>query len=175
MNPISSRLKAIAITALFFALSGFALLGLIWGLNALPIAFPGQDALNAYRPHDTVAAVSDLRITVVLTAAFLVATAIVLILDSDYCDRMLAIFSDVLLMMMAAMSGFVAGYWALLRLAGYSNFITMDFIQAALICPVVVFAASILPLGRLRSVLPMRVGAALLVLLAAPVLLIVRF
>lgn len=175
MNPIGSRLKAIAITALFFALSAFALLGLIWGLDALPFALPGHEALRAYRPHDTVAAVSDLRITVVLTAAFLVATAIVLTLDSDYCDRMLAIFADVLLMMMAAMAGCVAGYWALLRLAGFANFITVDFVQAALVCPAVVFGISILPLGRLRAALPMRIGMALLILLAAPALLIVMF
>src|SRR5690554_3677811 len=111
MNTLASRLKALAITAGFFALSAMALLGLIWGLNAVPFAFPGQAELGSYRPHDSVAAVSDLRILAALTAAYLMAGALVLVIDSNYCDRMLAIFADVLLMFVAGMVGFVAGYW----------------------------------------------------------------
>ena len=118
MNPVSNRLKAIAVTAAFFALSGLALLGVIWGLSALPFTVPGGLALTAYRPHDTVSILSDLRLPVALTAAFLVATAIVLVFSSAYLDKMIAIFADVLLMLMAALAGFVAGYWVLLRLAG---------------------------------------------------------
>ncbi|HCO55688.1 MAG TPA: hypothetical protein DIT93_11800, partial [Pelagibacterium sp.] len=116
MNPVASRLKAIAVTAAFFALSGLALLGVIWGLSALPFTVPGGLALTAYRPHDTVSILSDLRLPVALTAAFLVATAIVLVFSSAYLDKMIAIFADVLLMVMAALAGFVAGYWVLLRL-----------------------------------------------------------
>ena len=62
MNPVASRLKAIAVTAAFFALSGLALLGVIWGLSALPFTVPGGLALTAYRPHDTVSILSDLRL-----------------------------------------------------------------------------------------------------------------
>lgn len=173
MNPVASRLKAIAITALFFALSALVLLGVIWGLAALPFPVPGQMALESYRPHDTVALLSDLRLPVALTAAFTVATAIVLAFDSGYLDRMIAIFADVLLMLMAALAGFVAGYWLLLRLAGYDNFIRLDFLQAAVICPVIVFALSLIPPHRVRGSWLARIGLVLALLLAAPALLIV--
>ncbi|AEQ51460.1 hypothetical protein [Pelagibacterium halotolerans] len=172
MNPVASRLKAIAVTAAFFALSGLALLGVIWGLAALPLTVPGGLALTAYRPHDTVSVLSDLRLPVALTAAFLVATAIVLLFSSAYLDKMIAIFADVLLMLMAALAGFVAGYWVLLRLAGYENFMRLDFLQAALVPPVVVFAVSLLSPSRLRSSWAIRIAAILALLIAAPLMLV---
>ncbi|WP_421950384.1 hypothetical protein [Pelagibacterium sp.] len=172
MNPVSNRLKAIAVTAAFFALSGLALLGVIWGLSALPFTVPGGLALTAYRPHDTVSILSDLRLPVALTAAFLVATAIVLVFSSAYLDKMIAIFADVLLMLMAALAGFVAGYWVLLRLAGYENFLRLDFVQAALIPPVVVFAVSLLSPAWLRSSWVFRIATILVLLIAAPLMLV---
>lgn len=172
MNPVSSRLKAIAITAAFFALSALVLLAVIRGLNALPFSIPFGSALSSYRPHDTVAIVSDLRLPAALTAAFLVASGLVLIASSAYLDKMIAIFADVLLMLMAALAGFVAGYWVLLRLSGYDNFIRLDFLQLAIVCPVVVFTVSLISPARLRSSLLLRILAILALLLAAPVLLI---
>lgn len=172
MNPVSSRLKAIAITAAFFALSALVLLAVIWGLSTLPASAPFRGALLDYRPHDTVATLSDLRLPAALTAAFLVAFGLVLIISSAYLDKMIAIFADVLLMLMAALAGFVAGYWTLLRLAGYDNFIRIDFLQAAVICPVVVFAVSLVSPARLRSSLLLRFAAIAALLIAAPVVLI---
>ena len=172
MNPVASRLKAIAVTAAFFALSGLALLGVIWGLSALPFTVPGGLALTAYRPHDTVSILSDLPLPVALTAAFLVATAIVLVFSSAYLDKMIAIFADVLLMVMAALAGFVAGYWVLLRLAGFENFMRLDFLQVALIPPVVVFAVSLLSPTWLRSSWVFRIAAILAFLIAAPLMLV---
>jgi hypothetical protein len=172
MNPVASRLKAIAVTAAFFALSGLALLGVIWGLAALPFTVPGGPALTAYRPHDTVSVLSDLRLPVALTAAFLVAAAIVLVFSSAYLDKMIAIFADVLLMLMAALAGFVAGYWVLLRLAGYENFLRLDFLQAAVIPPVVVFGVSLLSPSWLRSSWIFRIAAILALLIAAPLMLV---
>src|SRR5690606_18990453 len=109
MNSISSRLKAIAITLAFFALSSFVLLALVWGLVALPFPVPFEGNLARYRPHDTVAVLSDLRLPNTLAAAFLVATGLVLVFSSAYLDKMIAVFADVLLMLMAALAGFVAG------------------------------------------------------------------
>lgn len=172
MNPVASRLKAIAVTAAFFALSGLALLGVIWGLAALPFTVPGGLALTAYRPHDTISVLSDLRLPVALTAAFLVASAIVLGFSSNYLDKMIAIFADVLLMLMAALAGFVAGYWILLRLAGYENFLRLDFLQSALIAPLVVFGVSLLSPTRLRSSWAFRIVAILALLIAAPLMLV---
>lgn len=171
MNPVSSRLKAIALTAAFFALSALVLLAVLWGLEALPFSLPFGDALADYRPHDTVATLSDLRLPTALTAAFLVATALVLLASSAYLDKMIAIFADVLLMLMAALAGFVAGYWVLLRLAGYKNFISLGFLQAALICPVIVFGVSLVSPVWLRSSLLLRILAILILLVAAPVVL----
>lgn len=172
MNPVASRLKAIAVTAAFFALSGLALLGVIWGLAALPFTLPGGQALSAYRPHDTVSVLSDLRLPVALTAGFLVATAIVLVFSSAYLDKMIAIFADVLLMLMAALAGFVAGYWVLLRLAGFDNFLRAEFLQAAIIPPVVVFAVSLVSPTRLRSSWALRIASILALLIATPFLLV---
>lgn len=172
MNPVASRLKAIAVTAAFFALSGLALLGVIWGLAALPFSLPGGQALSAYRPHDTVSILSDLRLPVALTAGFLVATAIVLVFSSGYLDKMIAIFADVLLMLMAALAGFVAGYWVALRLAGYDNFISLGFLQSAAIPPAIVFAVSLLSFGWLRSALYIRILAIVALLIAAPFVLV---
>ena len=172
MNPISSRLKAVAITALFFAVSALCLLAVIWGLAALPFFVPGQTALQAYRPHDTVAMLSDLRLPVALSAAFLMAMAIVLVFSSAYLDRMIAIFADVLLMTMAALAGFVAGYWLLLRLAGFNNFIAWEFVQMAMICPVVVFCVSLIAPARVRASVLARVGLIVVLVVAAPALLI---
>lgn len=171
MNSVSSRLKAIGVTALVFALSAFGLLGLIWLLAALPFAFPGAPLWDAYRPHDSIAAVSDLRAVVALTSAFLLASAAVLLVDAQYFDRMLSILADVLLMIMAAMAGFVAGYWVLLRLAGYENFLGLNFLQAALVCPLIVFAVSLLPLARIRASLLLKLLVAVLLLFGAPILL----
>lgn len=168
MNSVSSRLKAIAITAGFFALSGLVLLALMWGLASLPFSLPFTRALSGYRPHDTIGVLSDLRLPVALTSAFLVSAGLVLLFSSAYLDRMIAIFADVLLMLMAALAGFVAGYWLLLRLAGYENFMSMSFIQAALICPAIVFAVSLLSPGWLRSSLLLRVLSVAILLLAGP-------
>lgn len=172
MNPVASRLKAIAVTAAFFALSGFGLLGVIWGLAALPFTLPGGLALTAYRPHDTISVLSDLRMPVALTSGFLVASAIVLVFSSAYLDKMIAIFADVLLMLMAALAGFVAGYWVLLRLAGYDNFLRLDFLQLAVIPPIVVFLVSVISLPWLRSSWLVRIPAVVALLLAAPLMLV---
>lgn len=171
MNPVSSRLKAIAITAGFFALSALVLLAVIWGLASAPFPVPFAGGLSGYRPHDTVATLSDLRLPAALTAAFLVAFALVLVVSSAYLDKMIAIFADVLLMLMAALAGFVAGYWLLLRLAGYANFIDLGFLQAAIVCPVIVFVVSLLFPARLRSSLFLRILAILVLLFAAPLVL----
>lgn len=172
MNPVSSRLKAVGVTAAFFALSALLLLALVWGLNAQPLPFPGKPALGAYRPHDTIAVLSDLRLPVALTAAFLVAFAVVLVFASAYLDRMIAIFADVLLMLMAALAGFVAGYWLLLRLAGFNNFLALDFLQAAIVCPVIVFGVSLLSPAWLRSSLPIRLITIGMLVVAAPLMLL---
>lgn len=172
MNSVSSRLKAIAITTSFFALSALVLLGLVWGIAAAPLPLPFGSALADYRPNDTIAILSDLRLLAALTAAFLVATGLVLIVSSAYLDRMIAIFADVLLMFMAAIAGFLAGYWVLLRLAGYENVLSLGFLQMAIVSPIVVFAVSLVSLGRLRSSLFLRIAAILILFLAAPVLLI---
>lgn len=170
MNSVSSRLKAVAITALFFALSGFVLLGCIWALAALPV--PGLAALDAYRPHDTIAVLSDLRLAVALSAAFLTANGIVIALASEYLDRMIAIFADVLLMLMAAAAGFVAGYWVLLRLAGFANFMGWDFARTAIVPPVIVFAVSLISPRWARSSWPLRLAMVTVFLVAAPFVLI---
>lgn len=172
MNPVSSRLKAIGATALVFALSAFGLLGLIWGLAALPFSVPGAPLWDAYRPHDSIGAVSDLRAMVALTSAFLFASAVILNLNAQYFDRMLSILADVLLMVMAAMAGFVAGYWVLLRLSGYENFLSLQFLQTALVCPVIVFAVSLLPFPRIRASILLKLFCTLVLLLGAPLLLI---
>ncbi len=172
MNALSSRLKAIAVVALVFAAAGFGLLGVIFGLNALPFSVPFGAEIASYRPLDTVNALRDLRPIVALTAAFLVAAAFVLILNTGYCDRMLEILADVLLMVMAAIAGFLAGYWAFLRFAGYDNFISAPFLQAALICPVIVFVVSLVPPQRLRGSKLLQIAATVVFLLAGPALLI---
>lgn len=172
MNSISSRLKAIAITLAFFALSSFVLLALVWGLVALPFPAPFEGNLARYRPHDTVAVLSDLRLPNTLAAAFLVATGLVLVFSSAYLDKMIAVFADVLLMLMAALGGFVAGYWLLLRLAGYENFLQLGFLQAALISPVVIFAVSLVSPTRLRSSLLLRILAVAVLFVAAPLMLV---
>lgn len=172
MNPISSRLKAIAITAAFFALSALVLLGLVWGFAALPFPVPFEDQLAGYRPRDTVAVLADLRLPVTLTAAFLVANGLVLAVSSAYLDKMIAVFADVLLMLMATLAGFILGYWLLLRLSGYDNFLSLDFLQSALIPPVIVFAVSLISLGRLRNLLFLRIAAIIALLVAAPLVLV---
>lgn len=154
MNSISSRLKAIAITAAFFAASAFTLLGVIWTLSALPS--PWQGRLDAYSATETIVALSDLRQVVALSAAFLVANALVVLLGSDYLDKMIAIFADVLLMLVAAVGGFMFGYWVMLRLAGSGITIGWPFIQTALISPVIVFAVSLISPRWARSALALR-------------------
>lgn len=172
MNTVASRLKAIAVTALAFAIAAFCMLGIVWALSAFaPDAMGGRE-FDAYSPHASIAALTDLRAVSALSATFLVLMALVLLIDSAYCDRMVAVLADVLLMAMAAIAGFVAGYWVLLRLSGYNNFIDMGFIQAAIICPIVVFFASLLPIARLRAVMPIRLAIALVLLLGGAILLI---
>ena len=95
-----------------------------------------------------------------------------LVFSSNYLDKMIAIFADVLLMLMAALAGFVAGYWILLRLAGYENFLRLDFLQSALIAPLVVFGVSLLSPTRLRSSWAFRIVAILALLIAAPLMLV---
>lgn len=172
MNTIASRLKAIAVTALAFAVGAFAMLGLVWVLGIFVPDAAGGLALERYGPHGSVAALTDLRAISALTAAFVVITGLVLLIDSAYCDRMIGVLADVLLMVMAAITGFVVGYWLLLRLADYSNFIDMGFVQAAIVCPVAVFAVSLLPLARIRTALPLRLGCTIILLLGGPALLV---
>ncbi|WP_127143528.1 hypothetical protein [Pelagibacterium montanilacus] len=172
MNATGNRIKAIAVTLLFFAISAFVLLGIVWGIDALPFTVPGLAAIGSYSPHDSIAAVSDLRASFVLTAAYLVATALVVLINTQYCDRMLAILADVLLMMFAAMAGFVIGYWVLLRLAGYQNFLTVEYGLSYLICPAVIFLLSTIPMERLRWPLPLRILTVLALVFAAPIVLL---
>jgi hypothetical protein len=172
MNSTTSRIKAIAVTALVFAIGAFSILGLVWVLAAfVPDALGGRE-LDAYSPHGSIAALSDLRAISALSATFLVAMALVLLIDSAYCDRMISVLADVLLMAMAAIAGFVIGYWVLLRLAGYSNFLDGGFLRAALVSPVVVFLASLLPLAKIRTALPGRLAMVLILLASGPVLLV---
>ncbi|GGA53065.1 hypothetical protein [Pelagibacterium lentulum] len=172
MNSLGSRLRAIGITVGFFAASAFVLLGTIWALAALPFTIPGLAELASYRPHDSIGAVSDFRIIAVLSAAYLAAMALVVLIDMPYCDKMLAIFADVLLMAVAAIWGFIFGYWLLLRLAGYENFLDLNYILASLIAPFVVFVASLVPLPRLRHPFILRLLVALVLLAGAPFLLL---
>lgn len=172
MNSLGSRLRALGITTGFFAVSAFVLLGTIWALSALPFSLPGLTELAGYRPHDSIGAVSDFRMIVVLSAGYLAAMALVVLIDMPYCDKMLAIFADVLLMAVAAIWGFILGYWVLLRLAGYENFLSLDYALASLIAPLVVFGASLIPLPRLRHPFVLRLLAALLLLIGAPFLLL---
>ncbi len=98
--------------------------------------------------------------------------AIVLVLQSDYLDRMIAIFADVILMLMAAVAGFIGGYWILMRLAGETSAFELDLLQHALLAPVIVFAVSLITPGRIRSSVFLRVLAILVLLVTAPYLLI---
>lgn len=172
MNSTASRLKAIAVTALAFAIGAFCMLGLVWLFAAFAPDAVGGRRFDAYSPHASIAALTDLRAIAALSASFLVITALVLLIDSAYCDRMVAVLADVLLMLMAAITGFVAGYWVLLRLAGYSNFLDGGFIQAAIVCPLAVFLVSLLPLAKIRAVLPVRLGIILILLAVGPALLV---
>lgn len=172
MNSVSSRLKAIAVTALFFALSGLVLLGIIWGLSRAPFPFPGQMMFEAYRPGTTISVLMGLRLVVVLSAVFLVANGIVLALSSAYLDSMIGIFADVLLMTMAAIAGVLAGFWVWFRFMGQSDFIDMGFIQSALIAPAIVFAVSLIQPHWARSSLILRTAVVLVLLVAGPVLLV---
>lgn len=174
MNSLGQRLKAVGVVALVFMASGFLLLGAIVLLGRLPTALPFLD-VSGYRPHDTVGAVSDLRAVTALTAAFLMAAAGVVALESAYLDRMLEIVADVLLMAIAAMAGLVLGYWALLRLMGFENFLTLEYGRAAVIAPALVLAVSLLPPHRLRASRIGRVLAVVVLALAGPALLLWEF
>jgi hypothetical protein len=172
MNTVSSRLKAIAVTALAFAIGAFVMLGIVWLSAAfVPDALGGRD-FDAYSPHASIGALTDLRAISALSATFLVLMALVLLIDSAYCDRMMSVLADVLLMAMAAIAGFVAGYWVLLRLSGYNNFLDMGFIQATIICPIVVFVASLLPISRIRASMPLRMVLTVALLAGGPLLLV---
>ena len=173
MNSVSSRLKAIAITAAFFALSAFVLLAVVWGLASLPLPIPFAGDLASYNPRSSTDILSDLRLPTTLAATFLVALALVLAASSAYLDKMVAIFADVLLMLMAALAGFVAGYWVMLRLAGYDNFLQLSFLQSALVAPVIVFGVSLISPGWVRSSWPMRILVIAALLIAAPLMLVV--
>lgn len=173
MNSTISRLKAVAVTALAFAIGAFCLLGIVWLLAAIVPDAIGGRRFEAYSPHGSIGALTDLRVITALSASFLVIVALVLLIDSAYCDRMVAVLADVLLMLMAAIAGFVAGYWTLLRLAGYNNFLDIGFLQAALVPPVTVFLVSLIPLPKVRAVFVIRLLTILVLLAAGPVLLIV--
>lgn len=170
MNTLASRLRAIVVTLLFFALTAAVLLGVTWMLPNLPL--PWRQELASFRPHDAVGALSDLRIQVSLTAAYLTAAGLVVIANLDYCDRMLAIFADVLLMAFAAMVGFVLGFWLILRIAGYQNFLSWGYAQNALLYPAVVFVVSLLPLHKLRANIVTQALSALILLIAAPIFMV---
>ncbi|WP_196258355.1 hypothetical protein [Pelagibacterium limicola] len=172
MNSTLSRLKAVAVTAMAFAVGAFCTLGIVWLLGAFLPDAVGAREFGAYSPHSSIAALSDLRAIMALSAIFSVLTGLVLIIDSQYCDRMIAVLADVLLMVMAAIAGFVAGYWILLRLAGYSNFLDVGFLRTAIIAPVVVFVVSLLPLAKVRAVIPARIALVSILLLGGPVLLV---
>lgn len=172
MNSTTSRLKAIAVTALAFVIGAFFTLGVMWLIGAFaPDAIGGRE-FGAYRPHSSIAALTDLRAISALSATFLVLVGLVLVIDSQYCDRMVSILADVLLMVMAAIAGFVGGYWVLLRLAGYSNFLDTGFLGVAIVSPIAVFLVSLLPLARMRDSLPLRSATILILLIAGPILLV---
>lgn len=172
MNSLPSRLKAVAVTALAFAVGAFCLLGIVWGLgNLLPDAFGGR-VFSSYGPHSSIAALTDLRAISALTAVFLVLTGLVLLINSAYCDRMIGVLADVLLMAIAAIAGLVGGYWVLMRLAGYANFIELGFLTNAVVCPLIVLLVSLIPLAGTRAVLIMRMIMIVLLLIGGPALLV---
>lgn len=172
MNSTASRLKAIAVTALAFAIGAFCTLGLVWLFSTFAPDALGGRRFDAYSPHASIGALTDLRAIAALSASFLVITALVLLIDSAYCDRMAAVLADVLLMLMAAITGFVAGYWVLLRLAGYSNFLDGGFLEAAIVCPLAVFLVSLIPLPKIRAALPLRLAVIVTLLVGGPALLV---
>ncbi|WP_404403932.1 hypothetical protein [Pelagibacterium halotolerans] len=172
MNSTGSRLRAIAVTALFFAASGLVLLGAIWSLDTLPLTLPGFGALADYAPGATLAGITQAPVFVALSAAYLVAGAIVVAIDTQYCDRMLAIFADVLLMAIAAAVGFAAGYWVMLRLLGSMNAFDFTALRTIGICALVVFVLSLIPPHRLRANIFVRLLSAIVLLLAGPLLLL---
>ncbi|MCD7061042.1 hypothetical protein [Pelagibacterium xiamenense] len=172
MNSTASRLRAIAVTALFFAASAFALLGAVWGLDALPFVLPGFGGLADYAPGATLAGITQAPVFIALSAAYLIAGAIVVLIDTQYCDRMLAIFADVLLMAIAAAVGFAAGYWIMLRLLGTAGGFDFIALRPIGICALIVFILSLIPPDRLRGNLLVRGLTAIVLLLAGPLLIL---
>lgn len=172
MNSIASRLRAIIVTALFFAASALALLAAIRGLYALPFTLPGFGGLEDYDPGTTLAAVTNPSIFVALSAAYLVSGALVTLIDTQYCDRMLAIFADVLLMAIAAAVGFAVGYWIMLRLLGTGGAFDFVGLRPIGICALIVLLLSLIPPHRLRANLFARLLSVLALLIAGPLLIL---
>lgn len=172
MNSTANRLRAIIVTAVFFAASAFALLAAIRAIAALPFVLPGFDAIGSYDPRATLAAIANPSIFVALSAAYLVSGALVVLIDTQYCDRMLAIFADVLLMTIAAIVGFAAGYWILLRLLGTGDAFDFAALRPTGICAAIVLLVSLVPPHRLRGNLFARLLSALALLIAGPLLLL---
>jgi len=170
MNSVAARLRAIGVTLLAFALAGMALAALVEGLERFP-AFTGllPGALPA--PAGWIGLLLAPRFPALLASLVLLVAAAVTLLRSAYLDRMLEIFGDVLLMILAAALGAAAGTWALLRLLGATTALTVAQILPLAVLAVAIFVVLLIAPHRVRRNVLIRVIAALVFALGAPVLL----
>lgn len=167
MNALGSRIKAIGVTVVFFTISAFFLLAVIWCFANAPFKIPFFGATETYNAIGGISAVLNFNALYTLSAAYLMASAVGLMFDSGYADRMIAIFADVLLLFLSGMVGFIGGYWLFLRIAGVIHNISLETFYPVLICALIVFIVSLLPLAKLRNTVFIRVlGSIFLTLLS---------
>lgn len=170
MNSVAARLRAMGVTLLAFALAGMALAALVVGLGRFP-ALTGLLPGTLPDPANWIGLLLAPRYPALLTSLFLLVAAAVTLLRSAYLDRMLEIFGDVLLMILAAALGATSGIWALLRLLRGGPALTMAQALPLGILAALVFAVLLIAPHRVRRNALIRVIAALIFMLAAPTLL----
>ena len=170
MNSVAARLRAIGATLLAFALAAAALAALVEGLERFPALtrlLPG----SVPDPAGWIGLLLAPRYPALLAALFLIVAAAVTLLRSAYLDRMLEIFGDVLLMILAASLGATAGTWALLRLLGAAPALDMAQVLPLGVLAALVFLVLLIAPTRVRGNVLLRTLAVIVFVLAAPVLL----
>lgn len=170
MNSVAARLRAVGVTLLAFALGAAALAGVLMGIAQMP-ALAGLPPGTPPAPSGWIGLLLASRLLGLVTAVFLTIAAAVTLLHSAYLDRMLEIFGDVLLMIIAAATGAAGGTWALLRLLGSPETLSAGQMLPFAAMAALIFVLLLIAPHRMRRTFLTRAVAALVLLLAAPVLL----
>ena len=171
-QDFSDLLKVLVATALVFTLGTLAMLYLLFLLAEYGSDLPLLSTLPRGQLPDLVPLLGEARLFTTLAAAHVTAMGLALIITSNTVDKALLITSKAVAVVIMALLGFVGGQFAYLQLQTGAGFALSPLTPMVIALAGFLLLSTVLSVQRLRLFGNLRFVAALILLLAGPLLLI---